>query len=236
VLYKRLDGLQLTKGISSTRQGGLTSTLFSSHQTRCLSVKDSNNDEKVATESSNSIEKDSHDATSSTSKDGMDAPLSLDPANALDSDSSPLIPGAQTGGRKLVIVYTCTVCETRSMKQFTENAYLNGVVMVQCPGCQNWHLIADRLGYFSEDKSDQWDLDKIAATTGQPVQRIQNVVELDLEKVWGADKVKRAREAAAKREHDQHGEATDTSVGDERVDDKKSESGTEKLGSDKPVK
>jgi hypothetical protein len=33
-----------------------------------------------------------------------------------------VIPGAQSGGRKLAIVFTCNVCETRCAKQFTERA------------------------------------------------------------------------------------------------------------------
>jgi hypothetical protein len=66
------------------------------------------------------------------------------------------IPGTRVGGgRTLAIIYTCGVCETRSIKQFTERAYQHGVVMVQCPGCGNWHLIADHLGYFEEHNLQQ---------------------------------------------------------------------------------
>lgn len=97
------------------------------------------------------------------------------------------IPGAQTGGKKLAIVFTCKVCETRSVKQFTEQAYQNGVVMARCPGCENLHLIADRLGFF-EDES--WDIEKAMARMGEEVKAINddNVLELTLKDVIG-DKI-----------------------------------------------
>ena len=65
------------------------------------------------------------------------------------------IPGTSTGikptNRQLAILYTCNICNTRSAKKFTEQAYNHGVVLVRCPNCHSLHLIADRLGYFSDD-------------------------------------------------------------------------------------
>jgi len=94
------------------------------------------------------------------------------------------IPGAQTGGKKLAIVYTCTVCGTRSAKQFTEQAYRHGVVMVRCPGCENLHLIADRLGFFEEES---WDIEKAMTRMGEQVTAINddNVFQLTLKDVLG---------------------------------------------------
>lgn len=71
------------------------------------------------------------------------------------------IPGTSKGGsRKLAILFTCKVCDTRSAKRFTERAYNHGVVLVRCPKCENLHLIADNLGYFTDDK-DGWNVEKL---------------------------------------------------------------------------
>ncbi|KDR67642.1 hypothetical protein GALMADRAFT_79657 [Galerina marginata CBS 339.88] len=53
---------------------------------------------------------------------------------------------------RLSLTFTCTVpnCGERSSHQFTKQAYQKGVVLVQCPGCKNRHLIADHLGWFKE--------------------------------------------------------------------------------------
>jgi len=57
---------------------------------------------------------------------------------------------------KLSLTFTCTVsdCGERSTHQFTKRAYQKGVVLVQCPGCKNRHLIADHLGWFKESTQD----------------------------------------------------------------------------------
>jgi hypothetical protein len=116
-----------------------------------------------------------------------------------------IIPGSQTGGRKLAIVFTCNVCETRSAKQFTERSYTHGVVIVRCPGCDNLHLIADRLGYFG---SDDFDLNSIVEQNGHSYKTVnnENVYEMSLEDLVGKDKMDeliREAEAAESRPEEQ---------------------------------
>ena len=60
-------------------------------------------------------------------------------------------PLGQLEGR-LHLEYTCKVCGQRSVNQFSKQAYVKGVVIVRCSGCQNLHLIADNLGWFEQGK------------------------------------------------------------------------------------
>lgn len=89
------------------------------------------------------------------------------------------IPGVKTEGDKYVIMYTCKVCNTRSAKKISKQAYHHGVVVVRCAGCQNLHLIADRLSVFEDDS---WDIQKHLESLGGDdkvkVMTEDNVLEL----------------------------------------------------------
>jgi protein import protein ZIM17 len=100
------------------------------------------------------------------------------------------IPGTtNTKAKTLAIIYTCKVCNTRSAKQFTEQAYKHGVVLVKCPGCQNHHLIADRLGWFEDRGVDGkgWDVEKLLTEVGENVKAVSgnDVLELTLDDIAG---------------------------------------------------
>ena len=162
---------------------------------RCISSKgDSNNG--FSQSPSTSTSEDDNETAKITLSDQTDEDR-IDSSSPSSSSSSSFsdIPGSQTGGKKLAIIFTCNVCETRSAKQFTENAYNNGVVIVQCPGCQNRHLIADNLGFFADpdelsdnndDRTDRgWNIQKALERMGENVQVVNNdnVLELCLEDV-----------------------------------------------------
>jgi len=57
---------------------------------------------------------------------------------------------------RLSLTFTCTVkdCGTRSTHEFTKRSYERGIVLVECPGCKNRHLIADHLGWFKESTEE----------------------------------------------------------------------------------
>ncbi|KPV74187.1 uncharacterized protein RHOBADRAFT_44671 [Rhodotorula graminis WP1] len=103
--------------------------------------------------------------------------------------------------RRLRITFTCTAslpsptpgadptpCGHRSSHEFSKRSYDKGVVIVQCPGCNNRHLIADHLHWFHSTPSP-------AHPTGLPFdpsrpKRARTVEDLLREKgeqvQWGA--------------------------------------------------
>ncbi|CAM9393448.1 unnamed protein product [Ectocarpus fasciculatus] len=101
------------------------------------------------------------------------------------------VPGSeQTREEKMTVVFTCTVCETRTAKTFAKLSYEKGVVLARCPGCHNIHLIADRLGWFEEagDGAEGWDIEKITNRIGESdchVVNEDNVMELNLVDIAG---------------------------------------------------
>lgn len=122
----------------------------------------------------------------SSGKDGNDLPTQGDLPAFAD------VPGVQTTGEKMIIMFTCTVCDTRSARKISKQAYAEGVVMVRCDCCKNRYLIADRMGVFEDsiEGNSGWDIQKYMAEQGENVRSItdENVYELTVEDIVGAKK------------------------------------------------
>ncbi|KAJ2962227.1 hypothetical protein NQZ79_g2629 [Umbelopsis isabellina] len=79
----------------------------------------------------------------------------IDEAIANDKEGDQVDPKHQ-----MLIGFTCKVCEERSHHIMSKLSYTKGVVLIECPGCKNRHLIADNLGWFRDGKTTVEDLVK----------------------------------------------------------------------------
>ena len=71
----------------------------------------------------------------------------------------------------MIIVFTCKVCNTRTARKMSKEAYNHGVVLIRCPCCDNLHLIADHLGYFDDNSTN---IEQILAAKGEKVTRMDD--------------------------------------------------------------
>ncbi|XP_025204514.1 DNL-type zinc finger protein-like [Melanaphis sacchari] len=77
---------------------------------------------------------------------------------------------------KMQITFTCAVCNTRNTRRFSKLSYEKGIVIVECDGCSNNHLIADNLGWFPDTGCK--NIEEILSSKGEKVKRIDGCWEL----------------------------------------------------------
>lgn len=93
-------------------------------------------------------------------------------------EKQPMGDGGGAGNKHgdMAAVFTCNVCKHRSVKRFSRHSYTKGVVMVQCSGCGNKHLLADHLGWFEDGHKT---IEDILREKGEEVKRLSVAVHID---------------------------------------------------------
>lgn len=80
---------------------------------------------------------------------------------------------------RLLIAYTCGVCDKRSYKTFSKLAYNKGVVIVRCDGCSSLHLVADNLGWTDSQRA-RTNIEDIMRERGVDVPVLTGLQALEL--------------------------------------------------------
>ncbi|KAG2046229.1 zf-DNL-domain-containing protein [Suillus hirtellus] len=147
-LFRNINNIRIPYRVHVTPCTKLTSRRVS--QTACLSFG--------TTRSKSSVHPDTPRAN-----------LSVSPSSEQIKDDSPIQEA------RLGIIFTCTAeaCSHRSSHTFTKRAYERGIVIVQCPGCKNRHLIADNLDWFKDSTEDGKlrNIEDLLKARGESVQR-----------------------------------------------------------------
>eukprot|EP01061_Rhynchopus_euleeides_P020071 TRINITY_DN32812_c0_g1_i2.p1 TRINITY_DN32812_c0_g1~~TRINITY_DN32812_c0_g1_i2.p1 ORF type:complete len:211 (+),score=64.41 TRINITY_DN32812_c0_g1_i2:71-634(+) len=79
--------------------------------------------------------------------------------------------GIGAANADMALLFECRVCKTQAVKQFSRHSYEKGVVLIQCPGCKNKHVIADNLGWFY-DMGENNNIEKQMSAEGQELKRV----------------------------------------------------------------
>lgn len=69
--------------------------------------------------------------------------------------------------KRLLIGFTCKKCQHRTHRTMSHHAYHNGIVLIECPGCQTRHLIADNLGWFKDTPNAARKIEEMTEEVGE---------------------------------------------------------------------
>ncbi|KAJ3672171.1 hypothetical protein LUZ60_006892 [Juncus effusus] len=128
----------------------------------------------------------STDSNSNPPQNNSQNPNTLNPLENQSKVSYNIASNLKSSARHdMAMIFTCKVCETRSVKTACRESYETGVVIARCPGCNNLHLIADRLGWFGQPGS----VEDFLAQKGEEFKKGSvDTVNFTLEDLAGTDK------------------------------------------------
>lgn len=69
--------------------------------------------------------------------------------------------------KRLLIGFTCKKCQHRTHRTMSHHAYHNGIVLIECSGCQSRHLIADNLGWFKDTPNAAKKIEDMSVEVGE---------------------------------------------------------------------
>lgn len=80
------------------------------------------------------------------------------------------------GNDRIGISFVCTAndCNTRVVKSCRRQSYEHGTVIMQCPKCEKFHVIADHKNMYSQLTGGKVNIEQIARAKGQSVTRVNN--------------------------------------------------------------
>ncbi|KAJ5195344.1 uncharacterized protein N7498_008782 [Penicillium cinerascens] len=87
-------------------------------------------------------------------------PLTKDPASRNETDAEREAKNAERRKNEEAyrITFTCKPCGERSSHRMSKQGYHRGTVLIQCPSCQNRHVMSDHLGVFFDKGTTLEDL------------------------------------------------------------------------------
>lgn len=80
------------------------------------------------------------------------------------------------GNDRIGISFVCTAndCNTRVVKSCRRHSYERGTVIMQCPKCEKFHIIADHKNMYSQITGGKVNVEQIARAKGESVTRVNS--------------------------------------------------------------